>query len=118
VSPGATSAARSARLLLLATAFLASGCILFAPSEEDVKNDFAVVVDGANHCTESDQCTLVSAGCPLPCWVSVRQDRAAEVERKGRELVNDFESGGSGCDYECAARGTPSCKSGRCGITE
>jgi hypothetical protein len=54
----------------------------------------------------------------IPCWVSVRQDRAAEVERKGRELVNDFESGGSGCDYECAARGTPSCKSGRCGITE
>jgi hypothetical protein len=101
--------------LLVAAACLASGCILFAPSEEDVKNDFAVVVDGANHCTESDQCTLVSAGCPLPCWVSVRKDRAAEVERKGRELVDDFESGGSMCVYECASRGTPICKNGRCG---
>lgn len=102
----------------LASVLLVPGCFLFAPSEEDVKNDFAVIVDEANHCSADDQCALVSVGCPLPCWTSVRKDRAAEVERKGRELVEDFESGGARCAHDCAPPRTPVCRNGRCGVAE
>jgi hypothetical protein len=111
--------ARGARYGLVALACsVMPACILFAPSEEDVKNDFAVIVDAANHCDAAEQCTSVSAGCPLPCFVGVRKDRAAEVERKGKELVEDFESGGRSCDYDCSVPGTPTCKNGRCAFTD
>lgn len=109
--------ARAIELVLVA-GFLGSACMLFAPSEEDVQNDFAVVVDESNRCSAPDECTSVSVGCPLPCAVSVRKDRAAEVERKGRELVEDYESGGRSCAYECVGPQTPTCKNGRCGFTE
>jgi hypothetical protein len=63
-------------------------------------------------------CAIASASCPLPCFVAVRADRKAAVETKARELVDDYESGGRGCDYGCVEPGPAVCVSGRCRVGE
>jgi len=100
--------------VVAAAAFLGTGCVLFAPSEEDVQAEFNDYVNGANSCTSVDQCAFASAGCPLGCAVPVRKDRVADVENKARELIDDYESGGRRCDYECVAAPELACTAGRC----
>jgi hypothetical protein len=109
----------SVRLLLAGGALLGAnwlipGCVLFAPSEEDVKAEFDDYVASANSCSTADDCAYASAGCPLGCVVAVRKDRVADVERKARELIDDYESGGRACEYECVQPLGVTCRAGRC----
>jgi hypothetical protein len=99
---------------LFATNSLITGCVLFAPSEEDVQSEFNDYVAGANSCSTDDQCAYASAGCPLGCQVAVRTDRVGDVERKARELIDDYESGGRACEYECVEPLGVTCRAGRC----
>lgn len=99
---------------LLGVNSLVTGCVLFAPSEEDVQADFRDYVDGANSCTSTDECAYASAGCPLGCQVAVRKDRVGDVENKARELIDDYESGGRACDYGCVQPLGVTCRAGRC----
>jgi hypothetical protein len=85
-----------------------------APSEEEIQAEFDSYVRSASGCESADECAIASAGCPLGCWVAVRADRVDDVERRAEELIEDYESGGQGCDYDCASPGTPVCTDGRC----
>lgn len=97
---------RAALVLLLA------GCAL--PSEEEVKDEFEAYVRSANACEQASECVLVSPGCPLGCFVAVRADRKADVERKARELIARYERGGRACAYGCAEPGPIACVERRC----
>lgn len=99
---------------LLGASSLVTGCVLFAPSEEDVRADFQEYVNGANACTSTDECAYASAGCPLGCQAAVRKDRVGDVEKKARELIDDYESGGRACDYSCVQPQGVTCRAGRC----
>lgn len=101
------------RIAVVATLCLVStpGC---APSAEEVQATFAEHVATANTCTAATDCAIASVGCPLGCWVVVRVDRVDDVERRGAELVADYERGGARCYYDCVQPGAPVCTEGRC----
>lgn len=103
-----------AAVTLLIAGWIATGCVLFAPSEEEVREEFNDYVSGANSCSMVDDCAYASAGCPLGCQVAVRKDRVADVERKARELIDDYETGGRDCEYECVQPLGVTCSGGRC----
>lgn len=92
------------------------GCASCGKSEEDVREEFAEVVAGANACQQASECVLVSPGCPLACFVAVNSAKKAEVEEKARELVEDYESLGQSCEYDCAVPGPIECVAGRCDV--
>jgi hypothetical protein len=99
---------------LFAANSLITGCVLLAPSEEDVQAEFNEYVSGANACSTDDECAYASAGCPLGCQVAVQKDRVGDVERKARELIDDYETGGRACAYECVPALGVACRGGRC----
>jgi len=101
-------------LVGFAAALGVAGC---APSEEEIRREFDDYVDGANACSAASECGRAGAGCPLGCDVAVRADRVASVERKARELIEDYTSGGEGCVYSCLAPGALECVDGRCAFT-
>jgi hypothetical protein len=84
-----------------------------APSEEEVQEEFDAYVAERNACTVTDDCVLATADCPLGCWVSVNRAYQADVEAKARELVEDYESGGQKCYYDCIPA-VAVCRDGRC----
>jgi hypothetical protein len=85
-----------------------------APSEADIRNEFAAYVAGANACQADADCALAYGRCPLGCWVAVRADRKNDVEAKARELVEDYSRGGQSCEYDCAVAGPVTCVAARC----
>ena len=80
----------------------ALGC---APSQEEIEREFDAYVDGANACSAASDCGIARVDCPLGCFVAVRADRVTSVERKARELIEDYESGGRSCAYDCVEPG-------------
>lgn len=112
---GPQAAPRKKYLRRLGFALVLSGC---APSAEDVKQEFDAYVANANQCEETAECTLATAGCPLGCVAAVRVEAKADVERKARELIEDYESGGTVCEYECVAVSGAECRDGRCALAE
>jgi hypothetical protein len=98
------------RWLLVASSFV----LACAPSAEEVSAEFDAYVATANACALDADCAIASADCPLGCWVVVRRDRVADVERRAEELIADYERGGARCYYDCVAPGTPVCTAGRC----
>jgi len=84
-----------------------------APSEDEIKAEFADYVASRKACSMDDDCVLASIDCPLGCGIAVAREHQSDVEKKARELVDDYESGGQGCDYDCAAL-MAVCEAGRC----
>lgn len=91
----------------------AAACVI-ARSEDSVRAEFKQYVAGANQCTESRECVFAYPGCPLGCFVAVRTDRRDDVERKAKDLISQYEAGGRGCSYDCAAPTGVICLAGRC----
>ena len=71
------------------------GC---APSEEEIKQEFGEFVSKHVACTRDTECALISPGCPLGCSVAIQAGAASEGERLGRELIDDYERGGTACE--------------------
>ena len=97
------------------SALLVASC---APSDDEVQKEFDVEVQRSNGCSEAAECIVVSAGCPLGCWVLVNAKFQARVEAKARELIDDYESGGARCDYECTEAPPIACSAGKCAPAE
>lgn len=106
---------RAGLWLVACGAWLVAAC---APSEEDIKHDFDVEVQRSNGCTEASECVVVSPGCPLGCWVLVNAEHQARVEAKARELIEDYESNGASCDFECTSAPEIACTAGKCAPVE
>jgi hypothetical protein len=87
-------------------------------SEESVRNEFTTYVSGANQCVRTSDCTIVSPGCPLGCEVAVRADREAAVMAKAQALIQEYQSGGMGCAYNCGGPAQPVCEQNRCTILD
>lgn len=95
------------------SALAALGC---APSEVEIKREFRDFVSKHVACTSDADCTLISPGCPLGCFVAVQKSAASEGERLGRELIEDYESGGSSCEYDCVAVCGAACEANTCSV--
>ena len=98
--------------------FLASSALLLvmacaARSEQEIQAEFRAYVAAHNQCSSSEQCVLASAGCPLGCAVAVNIEHKGAVEKKAAELVNEYESGGRQCQYDCAVV-VAACSEGHC----
>jgi hypothetical protein len=104
-------AACAAALALL----LFGGC---APSEEEIQEEFEAEVAGSRACEQASDCVAISPGCPLGCWVVVSTTARDRVTRKARELIEDYESGGSACDYGCIEAPAVACSAGACSAAE
>lgn len=74
-----------------------------APSEEEVQSEFNLAIELAKDCTEDSECTLVYAGCPLGCDVAVSSSEAERISNLASRLRDEYQGGGSGCVYDCAA---------------
>ena len=104
---------KSALLVLMALA--GAAC---APSEEEVQDEFAAEVERSNDCSADSECVIATADCPLGCWAIVNARFKARVEQKAAELVEDYESGGSGCVYDCQPPPPLACIAGECGAAD
>jgi hypothetical protein len=98
-------------LYLVCLTFAALGC---APSEEEIKQDWKAFLDRHQACKQDSDCTLISAGCPLGCASPIAVDAVADGERVAKELIEDYESGGRSCAYECVAGCVAACEESRC----
>ena len=83
-------------------------------SADEVAAEFEAFVEDNNSCAADDECVIVSADCPVGCWVVVNETRVEATQAKARELVEEYESGGRACYYDCAVPGTPRCEDGHC----
>ena len=72
-----------------------------APSEDEIQAEFDEFVSTKQTCTVDDDCVLASTGCPLGCGTAVNRKHQKEVEAKADELIEDYESNGRMCEYEC-----------------
>jgi hypothetical protein len=93
----------------------AVGC---AASEEEVKREFNEFVSEHQACEQDSECTLIQPGCPLGCSVPVASNAAQAGERLARELRDDYERGGRGCDYDCVAVCGVACESNTCTVVK
>jgi hypothetical protein len=108
----------AARTLTILASFLAAPALSCGggPSEDDITNEFAAYVAGANACAATSDCQLVFPGCPLGCSAAVRVDRAADVMMKANSLVQQYESSiHSACEYSCASTHAV-CTQSRCAV--
>ena len=103
---------------LLGVVLLAAVASCGAPSEEEVQREFNEFVSSRRSCDTAADCVAVSPGCPLGCWVAVSRSAQGAVERKARDLIDDYESGGRSCAYGCIEAGALLCEEGRCGLEE
>lgn len=99
----------------LLAAVAAIGC---AASEADVKREFNEFVSEHQACEQDSDCKLIQPGCPLGCSVPIASDAAAEAERLARDLIEDYERGGRGCDYGCFAVCGAACSAGSCVVVK
>ena len=83
-------------------------------SEEEVKREFDALVAASNACERDSECVEVSPGCPLGCGAAVNAKHKSRVERRARELIDDYETGGRSCDYGCVVKGSVVCIAERC----
>jgi hypothetical protein len=111
------AALRGSMALATVLGAAAVGAVGCAPSEEEIQEAFDDYVEGANACSVASECAIAEPGCPLGCSVAVRADRVESVERKARELIDDYQSGGQGCVYTCLAPGELECARGRCALS-
>jgi len=102
-----SSPIRTWRVLVL----LVAAC---APSEEEIEAEFAAFVAARNGCESTTECALVGLECPLGCFIAVRSEHARAVREKAQELVEDYESGGRTCAYDCVPAPALECRSQRC----
>ena len=99
-------------VVALVSAQLVAGCS--ASSESDVRSEFNAYVAERNQCATSSECTTISPGCPLGCFVAVPVSQAANVEQKARDLIADYERSGTSCEYLCARSYGAICQGGGC----
>lgn len=101
--------------LALITVIAVGAC---GSSEAEVRSEFRRFVATNGACATSAECTLVSPGCPLGCWVAVRADRVDATAAKARALISEYEQGGRACAYGCVAGRTAACVAGTCAVVE
>jgi hypothetical protein len=99
------------RALCLCLIFAALGC---APSEEEIKADWQEFLGKHQACSADSDCTLVNPGCPLGCATPIAVDAAAAGERVANDLIEDYESGGHSCEYDCVNICGAACEANRC----
>ena len=104
------------RALWLAS--LALAALSCAPSEEDIKHDFNEFVSKHQACTQDSECTLIHPGCPLGCVTPIATNAATAGEHLAKELIDDYESLGRSCEYDCLALCGAACDAGRCVVVE
>lgn len=83
-------------------------------SEEAVQREFDAVVAASNFCERDSDCAVVFPGCPLGCQTAINAKHKQKVERRARELIDDYETGGRSCEYDCASPGPVACIAERC----
>ena len=99
-------------IVLLFSAVLILSCTS-GISEEEAVQQFEQALIGKQFCQTDENCTIISPGCPLGCNVSVNTIYSTELQMIGADLVEQFNSGGKGCDYGCVVA-YPVCVIDRC----
>ena len=85
-----------------------------ASSEAEIQAEFDAFVADRDGCEVDTDCAMATAGCPLGCFVYVNQAKVAEVEAKADELIEDYESWGASCEYDCVEALGPVCEDKHC----
>jgi hypothetical protein len=94
---------------------LSTGCR--GRSEDSVRREFEAYLAAINHCSSVAECTTIGPGCPLGCQVAVPARHKDAAMSKARDLIDQYESGGTSCLYECALTGPLVCEQSRCTLT-
>jgi hypothetical protein len=69
-------------------------------------------------CKTAGDGALASVDCPLGCSVTVNRSQVAHIERIARDLIDDYESYGRSCAYECIGPREIICRDQRCAFAE
>jgi hypothetical protein len=100
------------------SAIVVIACVVLgcSPSEEQIKRELSDFVSKHVACTQDAECTVISPGCPLGCAIPIQKAAANQGERLARELIEDYESGGASCEYECVAVCGAACRANVCTV--
>jgi hypothetical protein len=85
-------------------------------SEEEIEDEFDAFVKTRSACMEPSDCVAVPADCPLGCQVAVNRVHVTAVREKAQELIDEYESGGRSCAYDCIAVQGLECTMGHCAL--
>ena len=102
-------------ICVFALIFSLGGC---APSEAEVKRDFAKAVAASNSCNTANDCALASVDCPLGCAVAVNRNQVARIGRIAKDLIEDYERNGRSCAYDCFGPREIVCREQHCAFEE
>ena len=103
------------RCFLALLLFVCGSCA--APSEDEIRAEFDSFVGSHNACDDVSECTLIFPGCPLGCYVPINVESADDASAKAKALIDDYESGGRGCAYNCIEATPLACRNHRCDLT-
>lgn len=82
----------------------------------DLQAEFDAFVAQHNSCTSDADCTLVDPGCPLGCYAAVNLESVGATEAKAQELVDEYQSSGQACNYDCIAPAPIRCEAQHCTV--
>jgi hypothetical protein len=85
-------------------------------AEDELNGEFTGWVAKNNTCATNADCALLNLGCPLECWVAVREDRRDEAAARARSLTEEYMRGGAPCLRRCVTGQIAACVSGRCAV--
>jgi len=97
-------------LLAVLTSF-AAAC---GASADEVQAEFNAFVADHDDCQAATDCALITPGCPLGCTVALRADAVDEAEALAKDLIDDYERGGTSCAYGCVGSLRVSCTNQVC----
>lgn len=93
-------------VLVLLGIFLLSGYFFKAPEPKTLE-EISERLGDARSCSSKSDCISIGSKCPFGCGLSVRKERAGELQR----IVESYESG---CTYKCKAVAGVDCLQGKC----
>ncbi len=80
-------------------------------AQKIAEQDIHTVIEKANYCESTDDCKIVSFGCPFGCGSYINKKEEKPLQEK---VVKYFLSHGERCIYDCVGPVEPVCVDRKC----
>ncbi len=81
------------------------------PEQEKLKQEIRWDIEKANYCNSTQECKVVSFGCPFGCWSFVNKDFDIKPIQ---DKVQEYHSRYGRCQFRCDRLTSVVCKDSKC----
>jgi hypothetical protein len=85
-----------------------------APSEHEVRAEFADFIHAHNACETGTDCALIPQVARSAARSQSMLTAPPRRKSKARDLIEDYESAGRACGYRCQQPDPPTCEAKHC----